>query len=447
MGKFSILILVLFLSGLALFAIFNKDMISVTIPFSNEYEVPKFAFTLISIAIGILITLVYFAIRDTKRFIDNWQFQKRQKQDIKVQGLYSKALNALLSHKEDEAKDLLAEILADEPDHVDALLRSGEIAAAEEDLQKANSFYQKARIISPQNIETLFAIEALLEKSARWSDALKYLDEILDIDDANLTALYRKRNILERQGRWDDLVYLQKTILKHEHIEKNKRREQRNLVGYEYEYGRHSLENNQLEKAKKAFKTVLRIEKDFVPATLGLAEAMLREGESEEAVNLLEKSCESTGSKIVMARLEDLLISLGEPSRIISIYRSSISRNPTDPVTKFFLGKLFYRLEMIDDAFEVLSGMDTGVSQYPELHQLLGNLYMRRNQPDRAAREYQKVIDIRKSLRLPYCCTQCGYNSDEWSGRCPDCRSWDTFQLNLEGTCSTIATTILTQTR
>ncbi len=78
----------------------------------------------------------------------------------------------------------------------------------------------------------------------------------------------------------------------------------------------------ELEKAKKAFRTVLRIDKDFVPATLGLAEVLLREGESEEAVNTLEKSYEQTSSMIALARLEDLLINLGEPARLIRIYKN-----------------------------------------------------------------------------------------------------------------------------
>ena len=438
MGKLSIFIFVLFFAGLAVFAIFNKELITLQVPFGDVYEIPKFALILLSSVVGMLAMLVYFAIRDTKKFIDNWQSQKKQKQDIEVQELYSRALNSILAHNEAVAREALEGILVEEPDHVDALLRLGDTYVSEDDFQKANTFYLKAKMINPQNLETLFAMENSLEKTGRWSEALKYLEDILDIDDANLTAMYRKRAILERQGRWDELVYLQKAILKHEHTDKDKKRENQNLVGYKYEYGRNSLENNQREKAKKAFKTVLRLDRDFIPATLGLAEVMLREGESEEAVNLLEKAYENSSSKIVLARLEDLLIGLGEPSRLINIYRSSISRNPNDPVTKFFLGKLFYRLEMVDDSFEILSGIDTGPIQYPELHLLLGNLYMRRNQPEKAAGEYRKVIEIKKSVRLPYCCGQCGHSSDEWSGRCPDCRHWNTYRFNPDGTCSAV---------
>jgi len=100
---------------------------------------------------------------------------------------------------------------------------------------------------------------------------------------------------------------------------------------------------------------VIRLEKDFIPATLGLAEVLLREGENEEAINLLEKNYEQTSSMIVLLRLEDLLISVGEPLRLIRIYKNNILKNPQDPVIKFFLGRLYYRLEMIDDAFEIMT--------------------------------------------------------------------------------------------
>ena len=99
--------------------------------------------------------LVVFTIRDTKRFIDNLQYQRKQKKEARVQEMYSKALNALLAHNEDEAKESLEGILAEEPKHLDALLRLGDIASAEEEYQKARSFYNKAFASNQQNPEVL----------------------------------------------------------------------------------------------------------------------------------------------------------------------------------------------------------------------------------------------------------------------------------------------------
>jgi lipopolysaccharide biosynthesis regulator YciM len=169
-----------------------------------------------------------------------------------------------------------------------------------------------------------------------------------------------------------------------------------------------------------------------VPATLGLAEVLLREGEAEEAINLLEKSYEQTSSMIVLSRLEDLLINVSEPARLIRIYKNSLSKKPQDNVIKFLLGKLYYRLEMIDDAFEILTSVDVGSTAYPGFHLLMGNLYMKRNQMDRALYEFKKAIDINKpAFSLSYSCKDCGNISSEWSGRCSNCRKWGTYQFNL----------------
>jgi lipopolysaccharide biosynthesis regulator YciM len=106
-------------------------------------------------------------------------------------------------------------------------------------------------------------------------------------------------------------------------------------------------------------------------------------------------------------------------------------------VIRFFLGKLYYRLEMIDDAFEILASVDTGGSAYPELHLLMGNLYLKRQQTERAVREFSKALHIKTALKLLYCCKECGFTSSEWSGRCEGCRRWNTYQFNLDGTCKT----------
>lgn len=435
MGKLSLLLFVLFLSALGYFAVLNKEPITFAIAPKTAYEMPKIALILLSSAIGAAIMLLVFFIRDTKRFIENRQYQRKQKKDMKVQELYSKALNAILADNEDEARSALESILQEEPRHMDALLRLGDIYAGDEDYQKALNYYKNAGEIQPQNIEVLFSLERVMEKTGRIAEALTYLEDILESDPDNLTALYRKRSLLEKREQWDDLIYLQRTIIKCEHNEKDRQREQTNLLGYKYEQGRYSLENGELEKAKKAFRTILRLDKNFIPAYLGLAETMLREGESEDAINFLERGFEQTSSTIILARIEDILINLGEPGRLIRLYRSSTLKEPQNQTFRFLMGKLFYRLEMLDDAFDTLLTVDGGSAPYPELHQLLGNIYLRRQQCEKAVEEFKKVVDIKKPFRFPYCCNSCGYLSHDWSGRCPNCKEWSTYQFNLYGSC------------
>jgi lipopolysaccharide biosynthesis regulator YciM len=435
MGKFALFIVVLLLVAMGYFAVLNEDTIILTITPTTAYEMPKIALILLSSAVGAAVMLLIFFIRDTKRFIENRQYQRKHKKDMKVQGLYSTALNALLADNEEEARQALESILQEEPGHMDSILRLGDIAAQDEDYPKALSYYKKAREIQPRNIEVLFSLGRTMEKTDRVTEALMYLEEILGLDPDNLAALYRKRSILEKREKWDDIISLQRTIIKSEHNEKDRQREQRSLLGYKYEQSRYSLENGELEKAKKAFSTILRMEKNFVPAYLGLAEVMLREGESEDAITFLEKGFEQTSSTIILARIEDLLINLGKPTRLIMLYKNSIQKKPQNQELRFFMGKLFYRLEMLDDAFDTLMSVDVSSAPYPELHQLLGNIYLRHNQCEKAVEEFKKMIGIRKPFRLLYCCSSCSSPSQDWSGRCPSCKEWNTYQFNLYGTC------------
>ncbi len=103
---------------------------------------------------------------------------------------------------------MLRGVLTEEPEHLNALLQLGDIAIAEDDFQKAREYYQRARDLNSRSIEVLFSLERLMEKTGRWTDALRYIEEILDLDDKNLSALYKKRDILEKQERWDDIVFI-----------------------------------------------------------------------------------------------------------------------------------------------------------------------------------------------------------------------------------------------
>lgn len=434
MGKLTTFILVVFIGVIALFAVSNREVTTVAIPFGDVYEIPKISLILFSSAFGAVIMLLVFMVRDTRRFIATYKLQRKQKKEDKVHKLYSTALNAILANNEIEAKGSLSEILKEEPEHTDTLLRLGDIAFMEESFDDALGYYRRALSVDSKNIEALFSIVRVMETLGRWQEALAYIEEILDIDPDNLSALYKKRFILEKDGKWDELIDVQKTILKHEHTEKERQREQSNLLGYRYEQARDNIEKGEIEKANKEFRAILRMDKNFIPAYLGLTETMLRAGETEDALNFLEKSYEQTSSLIILNRLEDELINLGEPSRLIRIYKTAISNNPQDMMLRFFLGKLYYRLEMVDDAFETLRSMDKEES-HPPIYQLLGELYLRRHQCEMAVEEFKKTMNMKRALRLPYLCSFCHYMSDDWSGRCQQCGNWNTYQFSVHGTC------------
>ncbi|MDA8170159.1 MAG: tetratricopeptide repeat protein [Nitrospiraceae bacterium] len=431
MNKIAVFILILFFGVAALFAFHNYDTTTFNVPFDKTYEVPKIGLVLFSVFIGAALMLILVVLRDTRRFMNNYKLTKMQKKEERLEGLYSRAINAILANDREEARDLLEGILKEEPNHTNALLRLGDIMAHMGQRGKAVEYYKNAlRASGGKSLEALFSMEEQMREMNRWDEALTYTEEILEIDADNLSALGRKSSTLERLERWADLVEVQKSVLKHQHLPDQKAEEAR-LHGYRYEYAKQSLEANDLDRAGKIFRSVLRYDKEFIPAYLGAAEVLLHEGEGEQAVEFLERGYDQTGSIIILARLEDLLINLGEPDRIIKLYQTAILRRPGEPVLKFLLGKLYYRLEMVDDALEILKGFDSAESYQP-LYTLLGELYMRREHYKEAARAFRKAMDI-TPWNLFYSCKSCGHLSAEWSGRCPGCGQWNTYSFDLYG--------------
>ena len=437
MAKFSVFLIIVFLLIVGILAFFNKDTVNLTVWQGTTYEVPVIGLILISSAAGVLAMFIAFSIRDARRFLSNWQFNRRQKKESKIQESYAKGLDAFFACRYEEAEDLLTRVIEEDPSHANSMLRLGDIAFNREDYFKAKDFYTKAKEIKPRGVEVLLSLEKVFEAQQKWNEALKYLDTILEIDEENPEILIRKRAIFERSKKWEDILEVQYKILKCDLSPEDEQEEQKKLLGYKYELGCHYLETNNTEKAVKILKSIIKTNKDFTSAYIGLAEAYLKDGNTDEAQEVLQKGYETTASLVLLVRLEDFFIAIGEPGTIIELYQKAIQKNPKDLKLQFFLAKLYYRLEMIDYSFETINVLDTSAFDFPDLHILQGNIYQRRSQYEKAADEYKKALKVDKPLLVPFCCSACSYSSKDWLGRCPECKNWNTFILNTYEICKT----------
>lgn len=436
MAKFSVFLIILFLLVVGILSFYNTGTIDLVVwPGHDPYTVSVVGLILISTSVGIFAMFVVFSIRDARRFFSNWQFVRQQKRDEKLQMSYARGLDAFFACRYDEAKDLFNRVLETDPSQTHALLRLGDIAFAQEDYITAKDHYTKAKEISPRSVEVFLSLEKVFEAQQRWQDALKYLDSVLDIDEENPEILMKKRDIYEKSKKWEDIMEVQHKILKCDLPAEQQAEEQKKLLGYKYELGCHYLEMNNTEKAMKLFRSILKADKDFDAAYIALAEAHLKSGNTDEAQDVLVKGYEATSSLVLLVRLEDFFITMGEPGTIIELYQKAMQKDPRDLKLQFFLAKLYYRLEMIDYAYETISVIDMTALDFPDLHILLGNIYERRSQYEKAAEEFRRALKVDKPLLVPFCCTNCGYTSKDWSGRCPTCSVWNTFILNTYEVC------------
>jgi lipopolysaccharide biosynthesis regulator YciM len=410
----------------------NQGSITVNLTPTKTREITIASFFLLSLATGAGLVFLLYLMRDVRRFLRGLKVQREQRKRSKIQELYTKGLNALLANRGPEAITFFQRVLNLDPNHVDTLLRMGITQLRQKNVQEAIRLHLKAWNLQNDNQEVMFSLSADYEDAKRYDEAIKMYREILRKDPSNITTLTRLRDLYHRLNQWDELIETQARLLSNPLGTQELEVEHRKLIGFKYELGRSMLEAGDLERARKVFRSVIKLDKDFVPAYLGLGEVYLEEGKSKEAGQLWEKSYKLTSSVLLLHRLEDLYLKQGEPGSAIEIYKQAVIWKPQDTTLKFFLGKLYYRLEMIDEAFDILTTVDWGDREYPDVHKLLGNIYLRRGSLGLAASEFKKALRFKKQVIVPYFCSNCQHRTTEWSGRCPNCGKWNTFGVNLE---------------
>lgn len=407
----------------------NPSHITLHLSQTSSVDISIAGLVLFSIAFGGLFVIFSAGIRETKNLFLNWKFSRQQKKESKIQEMYTHAVNTFLSKKNKEAIALFQKILVLKPNHVDSLLRLGNAYRIEKNFTEAIRLHKKAKSLDEQNREILFTLSKDYEDSGRFEEAVGVLKEALSLQESDHQALTRLRDVIILLGKWEEAHTLQEKIMKNESVfsPQGLKEARELLLGLKYEAGKSFLENGELDQAKKYFKSAFKMDKNFLPAYIGLGEVLINENKVEEAGEFWEKAFILNGHHTLLFRIEDLYLEMGQPTRIIGFYQSIVRRDPSNIVNKFYLGKLYYRLEMIDDAFNLLNSIENYEGRFPDLHKLLGLIYTRKGIPGKAVESFKKALQLKESVKVPYFCPHCDYHTVEWSGRCHRCGRWNSY--------------------
>ncbi len=405
----------------------NPDAVTINLSSNYSYTISMVGFFLLSFALGCFIVIVFTLLRDAKNIFLDWRNRQRQKVEARVQETFSKGLYAYLSGKYDQAISFFRDIMKVEPNHFYTLLRIGDAYQQERNYSEAIKFHKRAKKVDEKSLEAQFALANDYVLSASYDEAVSVIQEVIKKDSSNIEALVRLRDIYIKTGKWDGAHELQGRVVKHR---KESIEDLRLLMGLRYEFARVLFNRGDRGKSKKLLKGIIRADKDFIPAYVTLGDIFVEEGDGGEAADLWEKGYYMNYSEILLHKLEDFYLQLGEPGKIIWIYKKAISLNPQNPALKFYLGKLYYRLEMLDEAFDILAELEGTESSMPELYKLLGTIYERKEELGKAVAEFKKALGLRKRVVVPYFCPLCDCHTYEWDGRCPRCGEWNSFTVS-----------------
>jgi lipopolysaccharide biosynthesis regulator YciM len=425
--RFFVTIVIVLLGVLAYLTHLNPAQVNVRISETRSVDLALSVVVLGAIAFGGVLVLSTLGMREVRRWWTNWRVGRQRQVTGRVQEHMTAAHRAWFSGRVKEAVSHLVRVLEINPNHVPALLHLGTIKAHVGESTDAIRFYRRARSADEQNLEIVLALGKTLETADRADDAVSLYRDVLKEDESNPAVMARLRDLYVKLERWEDAHGLQERIVGAAKLPADADEAKRILCGIKYELGRMWTAKGDRDRARRAFRGAVKLDQRFVPAYVGWGELIVQEGRPRDAAALYEKAYAAVPDIVLLHRLEDLYIDMGEPEQILRCYHEAVRKDPNSHALRFYLGKLYYRLEMLDEAQDVLTGIDASDEHFPDLHRLLGNLAQRQGNDAMAIDEFKRALGLKKRVIVSYYCPRCDYHTPKYVGRCPRCKTWNTL--------------------
>lgn len=386
---------------------------------------------LLMFVLGGMIVLLLGGTREVARGLKHWRGRKATKKSHEIEDEYSRGWVAVLQGRSDEALRHFRAVLERDSRHFDTLLNLGEILRGQEKYTEAIEFHRKAQNLKKENTRPLYALVDDYEAQGDLDQARVTVGKIIAINKSSIAAWRQLRSLHIKDHRWGEALEA------HERVQKlaapdnpGDVADRRVALGIRYETAV-ARSKDKPKAAIAAFRALLKEADHFIPAYVKLGETLINKGQEAEAIQVWHGGFNATGSPTFLTILEEHYLQQEQPLAAIEALKRCVTDARNDALPRFYLGKLYFRLEMLDDAHSVLSALEGRASYAPIRQYLLGRIHERRANYVEAAREYRSVIEEKNLVQLEYCCHACHSSTMQWDDRCDTCGEWNSVEVTF----------------
>jgi len=416
----------------------NREVLGRGVHFWGGIDLSVGLTLLIFLLLGAAITTLAGLTREFGALLSRRKQRQARRRSEEIEEEYSRGLAAVLEGREDEALRHFRAVLERDSRNFNTLLKLGEVLRHQEKYGEAIEFHRKAHHLKEEDTRPLYALVEDYEAKGDMDRARAVLGKIIAINKHLVSAWRKLRSLHLKERNWE------KALEAHERVERRagasdqeRGADARIGLGIRFEIASERLAAGRVKDAVAALKRVLKNDSRFIPAHVKLGEALARDGQEAAALEAWYAGFETTGSPVFLTMLEEHFLQREQPLAAIEALKRCIARSRKDTLARFYLGKLYFRLEMLDDALGVLSPLADRASHAPSLHYLLGRIHERRKNHRDAALEYRKVIRELDLVEVEYRCRSCGEKAATWVERCGGCGEWNTVEANFREEIST----------
>jgi lipopolysaccharide biosynthesis regulator YciM len=428
------LLFVLLLGGLLLLASVlddNREVLAQPILLWGDFSLSVGIALVACLGLGILTTFVIGLSREAGLLIERSRLRREGRRNEDVEEEYSRGLVAVVEAREDEALGHFRAVLERDSRHFNTLIKIGEVLRTQGRITEAIEFHRKAHHLKEDNTRPLYSLVDDHEAQGDIDRARVVLGRILGIQKNSVAAWRKLRSLHATEHNWEQAFDAHQRVEKLAPSSAQELADRRHGHGIRFEIAAAKLEAGKAREAAGLLRRLIKDNERFIPAHVTLGQAILQQGDEPEAVRVWFQGFQATGSPIFLSRLEEHYLKREEPLQAIEALKRCIASARKDTLARFHLGKLYFRLEMLDDAMSVLQSLEGLASYAPTLHYLLGRIHERRGQFNDASKSYRKVIKEMDLVQLEYRCRHCESSLVAWEPRCPSCGDWNGVEVNF----------------
>ncbi len=412
----------------------NQEILSRPLVLGRGLSLPVwFSFLLVS-GVSMLVPLLVGLLRDVRRMLGGLTARRRLRSQQEAEERYLQGVESMLNGREERALEHFNAVLQVEPDHFEALLKGGEVLRTMRRHAEAIEYHRRAARAKEGDLRPLYSLVSDYEESGAIENAKAILNRIIEISPKRSLTAYRKyRAICISEAAWDRAWEIQQKIedLLSE-MGRSRKGEKKYHLGIRYMLAQRLIEQGKEREAIGLLRRLARMEATFVPAHLRLGQALAAVRQPEEAVEVWEEGYQATGHPVFLSTIEDHYLREEKPRRAIEALKAAVWKSQKDIIPRFFLGKLYYRLEMVDEALQQFAQMKGQVTYFPALHYYLAKIMERQGDFREALKEFETVLQQSELLRVEYACATCARKYPAWVDYCDHCGDWNSVVVDFK---------------
>ncbi len=409
----------------------NPDSVKLYVGNGKYYETSMANYVAASFVLGVIISIIASFFGDIRRALAGRRHDKAERKKTEIKDLLERARLHDMKGEPEKAVEYVNRAIRTSPDLEDPYLLMADIYISRKDFQKAKEALDLGE-------KSLGRRESILFKRVKIDLATKDMEgmdrnlkEILKVNESSLKALAVLRDLRICRKEWAGALEIEKRLRKQIKTEDENQR----LIGLEYEKAKElaaTKDEKLYEQLSKDLREITHQDKRFVPAYILAADIYKRMGRLNDAGRVYGRGYSKTGHIIFLQRMEDLYIDRGEPAVILKIYRRLLEVAPKNQLLIFLYARLCLRLEMIDEAIDLLNSLFDEEKEFRGLHRVMAEAYIHRGELEKAVEEFGRAFPIR-DVYMPFFCEKCQAVKEEWTDFCDTCYSWNTVNVKHEG--------------